>query len=37
MNVLESAPFGDESHTGENIEHKLSCTAETWNVKGNFI
>lgn len=32
--ILESAPFGCESHTGENIEDKLKETVESWHIAG---
>jgi hypothetical protein len=32
--VLDSSPFGNEAHTGENIEDKLTETVKTWNIEG---
>ena len=32
--VLETLPFGDLAHTGENIEMRLRETCEAWKISG---
>jgi hypothetical protein len=32
--VLDAAPFGEESHTGENLEESLRDTVQSWNIEG---
>jgi len=31
---LDAAPFGEESHTGENLEESLRDTVQSWNIEG---
>ncbi len=32
--VLDAALFGEESHTGKNLEESLRDTVQSWNIEG---